>query len=67
MSARLFRLVAAAAFLGIFFWVAPGRAQPAEVLPEFTNPAPEAWINSKPLTRKDLLGQVGLIEIWTSS
>ncbi|MBL8019537.1 MAG: redoxin domain-containing protein [Leptospirales bacterium] len=34
-------------------------------LPEFTHKAPGDWINSAPLTRKDLSGKVVLIDVWT--
>jgi thiol-disulfide isomerase/thioredoxin len=33
--------------------------------PEFTHPAAEDWINSPPLSMKDLRGQVVLIDFWT--
>lgn len=35
-------------------------------IPEFKNQQLSAWINSTPLTRGDLRGQVVMIEIWTS-
>ena len=35
-------------------------------MPEFANQSPAAWLNSKPLSRAELTGQVVLIEIWTS-
>lgn len=34
-------------------------------LPEFTNPAPEGWFNSAPLSVADLRGQVVLVDVWT--
>lgn len=34
-------------------------------LPEFTQTSVHEWINSRPLTRKDLLGKVILIDFWT--
>lgn len=34
-------------------------------LPPFTQSAPEAWINSRPLTLDDLRGQVLLVDVWT--
>ena len=37
---------------------------PAE-MPEFTQTDEIAWINSKPLTKGDLLGKVVLIDVWT--
>ncbi len=33
--------------------------------PEFTHDEPEAWINSQPLTLKDLRGAVVLVDFWT--
>jgi hypothetical protein len=36
-------------------------------LPEFGDASPGAWINSPPLRRADLKGQVVLIEVWTSA
>lgn len=35
-------------------------------MPEFTNQSPDAWINSKPLTREELRGKVVLIEVFTA-
>ncbi len=35
-------------------------------MPEFKHQQPAAWLNSPPLSRADLRGQVVLIEIWTS-
>lgn len=40
-------------------------ASPAPEAPEFTHTAPEAWINSAPLTLAGLRGQVVLIDVWT--
>lgn len=34
-------------------------------LPEFTQSSQSEWLNSKPLTKKDLLGKVTLIDFWT--
>ena len=34
-------------------------------LPEFTQTSAQEWLNSKPLTRKDLLGKVTLVDFWT--
>ncbi len=34
-------------------------------LPEFTQTSQKEWMNSKPLTKKDLLGKVTLVDIWT--
>ena len=44
----------------------PAVAQPA-TMPEFPEAPADKWLNSKPLTLKDLRGQVVLIEIWTST
>ena len=33
--------------------------------PEFTHPAATEWINSPPLTLRDLRGEVVLVEFWT--
>ena len=47
----------------------PARAQfwfGKKPMPEFTNRSPQAWINSKPISRADLHGKVVLIEVWTS-
>ncbi len=45
---------------------APGQDPQAAVdLPEFTQSAPGAWINSPPLTRADLRGKVVLVDVWT--
>ena len=34
-------------------------------LPQFTQTTTQEWLNSKPLTKKDLLGKVTLIDFWT--
>jgi len=54
-------VLAAAAWLA-----APLTAQDAGGLPEFSLRSPDAWINSKPLSRADLRGKVVLLEIYTS-
>lgn len=43
-----------------------GRAEAPLAMPEFKHQQPAAWLNSPPLSRADLRGQVVLIEIWTS-
>ena len=35
-------------------------------LPEFKHTAPDAWVNSAPLTRASLQGKVVLLEVYTS-
>jgi alkyl hydroperoxide reductase subunit AhpC len=34
-------------------------------LPEFSQTSPQAWLNSQPLKKEDLLGKVALIDFWT--
>ena len=41
------------------------QAKEAYALPEFTQVSAQEWLNSKPLTKKDLLGKVTLIDFWT--
>lgn len=41
------------------------RSPQSRPLPEFTHKGPGDWINSPPLTRKDLIGKVVLIDVWT--
>ncbi len=38
--------------------------RPAVALPEFTQGSPEAWLNSAPLTRAELRGNVLLVDFW---
>ena len=40
-------------------------AKHAPVAPEFSNTDPAAWLNSKPLSLKQLRGDVVLVEFWT--
>jgi glutathione peroxidase-family protein len=40
---------------------------PRPRLPEFTAQDPAHWINSPPLSRDDLLGDVVLVDVWTFS
>lgn len=41
------------------------KTNPPAQMPEFTQVDPVAWINSKPLSVKDLRGKVILIDVWT--
>ncbi|MCZ6566397.1 MAG: redoxin family protein [Gammaproteobacteria bacterium] len=41
------------------------KTNPPAQMPEFTQVDPAAWINSKPLSVKDLRGKVILIDVWT--
>lgn len=48
--------------LGAWLAAAPGASLPA---PEFTHRRAEDWINSPPLSVKDLRGKVVLLDFWT--
>ena len=41
------------------------QAKESYAVPEFTQTSGQEWLNSKPLTKKDLLGKVTLIDFWT--
>ncbi len=43
------------------------QAKESYPLPEFTQTSSQEWLNSKPLTKKDLLGKVTLVDFWTYS
>ncbi len=45
--------------------LAPAQAKEPYPLPEFTQISAQEWFNSKPLTKKDLLGKVTLVDFWT--
>ncbi len=47
------------------FMMIPVQAKEAYALPEFTQTSAQEWLNSKPLTKKDLLGKVTLVDFWT--
>lgn len=49
----------------LFLFTSLLHAAPAYTVPEFTQTSQQEWFNSKPLTRKDLLGKVTLIDFWT--
>jgi len=49
----------------VIFLTIPAQAKEAYALPEFTQTSAQEWLNSKPLTKKDLLGKVTLIDFWT--
>lgn len=40
-------------------------AQPARRAPEFPTSDPSHWINSPPLSMKELRGRVVVLEVWT--
>lgn len=40
-------------------------AKESYALPEFTQTSQKEWMNSKPLTKKDVLGKVTLVDFWT--
>ncbi len=55
-------------FIGVAFaltMMIPVQAKEAYALPEFTQASAQECLNSKPLTKKDLLGKVTLIDFWT--
>lgn len=41
------------------------KAKSVYAFPEFTQTAAQEWLNSKPLSKKDLLGKVTLVDFWT--
>ncbi len=43
----------------------PRKTNPPIRMPEFTQADPAAWINSKPLSVKELRGKVVLLDVWT--
>ncbi len=51
--------------LGGLISTLPAKAKPAYAFPEFTQTSAQEWLNSKPLTKKDLLGKVTLVDFWT--
>jgi thiol-disulfide isomerase/thioredoxin len=52
-------------FLFSFLLSLPIQAKESYPLPDFTQRSAQEWLNSKPLTRKYLLGKVTLIDFWT--
>ena len=60
-------LVSAAAMVGLASWVRVAHAAPsvtAAPAPEFTHAREQDWLNSKPLSLKDLRGSVVLLDFW---
>ncbi len=52
-------------FVGTIFallMMIPVQANEAYALPKFTQTSTQEWLNSKPLTKRDLLGKVTLID-----
>ena len=43
----------------------PVQAKEPYAFPEFTQISEQEWLNSKPLSRKDLIGKVTLVDFWT--
>lgn len=43
----------------------PAEAKKPYSMPEFTQSSAQEWLNSKPLSKKDLIGKVTLIDFWT--
>lgn len=52
-------------FIFILFFSTASQAKESYPLPAFTQTSAQEWLNSKPLTKKDLLGRVTLIDFWT--
>ena len=52
-------------FIISWLYISPTQAKESYALPEFTQTAPQEWLNSKPLSKQDLLGKVTLIDFWT--
>jgi hypothetical protein len=65
---RLLTALAALSFSSAVFAAGhlPDLAVEPRPLPAFQQTAPDAWINTAPLTLADLKGQVVLIEVWTT-
>ncbi len=59
------------AFLSLFVLLVsvvttlPAQTKELYAFPEFTQASAKEWLNSKPLTRKDLIGKVTLVDFWT--
>lgn len=53
------------AFFLLLVVLSPAQAAKTYPIPEFTQTAAQEWLNSKPLTKKDLLGKVTLVDFWT--
>lgn len=51
--------------LTAFMLVNPVQAKAPYAFPEFTQTSAQEWLNSKPLTKNDLLGKVTLVDFWT--
>lgn len=53
------------------YWFTGGRVASVQAetlsqpLPQFTQTSSTAWLNSAPLNRADLIGQVTLLDVWT--
>ena len=67
---NIIKVVSSKALLSLIFSVVlsvPLQARDPYELPEFTQTSQKEWLNSKPLSRKNLLGKVSMIEFWTYS
>ena len=51
--------------LGTLVTTLPAAEKKPYPIPAFTQTAAQEWLNSKPLTKKDLLGKVTFIDFWT--
>lgn len=59
-------MAAGGAALMVEAWLAASASARDDLMPEFASRSPDAWINSQPLSRKDLQGSVVLLEIYAS-
>lgn len=53
------------ALFNTFILASTAQAKEPYAIPEFTQTSAQEWLNSKPLTKKDLLGKVTLVDFWT--
>lgn len=62
---KIFLLVIAAAILFLYVLAPSAKENQSFPLPEFTQTKADQWINSAPLKRADLRGNVLLIDVWS--
>ena len=67
ISITLSFVVSCIVLLSTLMLALPSQAEQKQpyTIPEFTQSSAQEWLNSKPLTRKDLLGKVTLVDFWT--
>ena len=62
---RLLNLTFGFFIIATLGFIVPTSAKEGYPLPSFTQTSAKEWLNSKPLTKKALLGKVTLIDFWT--